>query len=347
MIFYSFYTDRFRDPSNLVYRTNTGQSELQVDLKMFDSESLAQLDFFKLLYDNEDLRIGEYFDTDKGKKSTKKKVEKKSNETPIYSVIPPDYRLELDKVYNLDCNLFMNTVPDKYIDYIFTSPPYNITKQIGGGDLYDQYEDNLTPEEYLQWLCDIVREGLRITKKHIFFNIQQLARNKKSVIELMYHFREYVKDVAIWNKSVAPPHIQPGVMNSKFEYVIVFSNDRPETKVFSDARWSQGTFNNVIEGLNASRNKYAHLNKATFPLYLPRIFMQNFGKKADIWYDPFTGTGTTFHSAVIEERHFLGTEIDANQCEAANKRIFIEESALKFDFPYDEPDFGIQPIVNE
>lgn len=349
MIFYSFYTDSFRDPKSLVYRTNDAMespqwNELQIDLKMFpQKEGLdgAEKDFFTLLWDNPNFRIGEYFDTEKNKKKKEKKVESVSDDS--YKTLPSDFKLELDKVYNLDCMLFMNTLPDKYLDYVFTSPPYNITKQIGEGneDLYNVYKDDLTAEEYTEWLCSIITEALRVTKKHVFINIQMLGKNKMAVIEIQNRFKNYLKDVMIWQKSIVAPHIQPGVMNSAFEYIFIFSNDRPNYKVFTDAKWSQGTFNNVIKGVNASQNKYRELNKATFPLYLPRIFMQHFGKKSDLWFDPFSGTGTTFHAAIIEERHFVGTEIDIAQCEATNKRIFIEEGTLKIEFPDGETVYGI------
>lgn len=341
MIFYSFYTDAFRDPKSLVYRSNDTNdpdmqppwSELQMDLKMFDSKEEAQKDFFKLLWDNPDFRIGEYFDTEKGKKKKEAKPEKeKTVSDKSYKVLPSDFSIELDKVYNLDCLLFMKQIPDKYIDYIFTSPPYNIKKQIGSEDLYNEYEDNLTDEEYMRWLCSIIDEGMRITKKHFFMNIQMLGKNKSTVLSILGLYRHLIKDRMIWNKTIAAPHIQPGIMNSKFEDIIIFSNDEPQKKKFNDANWKQGTFNNVIEGINASRNQYSDLNKATFPLYLPRTFMQKFGKAKDIWFDPFSGTGTTFMAATMEDRHFLGTEIDKMQCDATNERKWIEDSALKLDF---------------
>jgi DNA modification methylase len=334
MVFYSFYTDKFKDASSLVYRTEDGWSPLQVNMKLFlqkEGADGAEKDFFSLLWDNPDFRICEYFDTEKKGKKTKV-IEPAVKTEKVYDKIPSDFKIELDNVYNLDCILFMEQMPDKFLDYIFTSPPYNITKQIGGDDLYNEYEDKMTDDEYFRWLCDIIDEGMRVTKKHMFMNIQMLGRNKLAVLSIFGKYKSIIKDRLVWNKKVAAPHIQPGVMNSKFEDIIVFSNDEPQKKVFRDAAWPQGTFNNVIEGMNASQNQYSDLNKATFPLYLPRIFMQKFGKPKDIWYDPFSGTGTTFHAAIMEDRHFLGTEIDKDQCDATNKRIWVEEQALKLDF---------------
>lgn len=337
MVFYSFYTDRFRDESSLVYRSEdiegvANWSPLQVNMKMFDSKHLAELDFFSLLSDNEDLRIGEYFDTDKKKSKPQKEKTVTSSESKSYNSVPSNFKLELNKVYNLDCMLFMKQLPDKYLNYIFTSPPYNIKKQIGSDDLYKEYSDDLTPDEYFDWLSAIIDEGLRVTKMHFFMNIQMLGKNKEVVLGIFGKYKKLIKDRMIWKKTIVAPHIQQGILNSGFEDIIIFSNDRPHLKKFSDANWKQGTMSNVIEGLNASRNKHSDLNKATFPMYLPRIFMINFGKEGDIWYDPFNGTGTTSQGAVIEKKRWLATEIDINQCVVTDQRIDVEENALKFDF---------------
>lgn len=341
MVFYSFYTDKFRSPESLVFRTEDGWSPLQVNLKFFpqkEGEDGAEKDFFKLLWDNEDFRIGDYFDTEKNSKKTKA-ASQISVDQEVYT-IPSDFKIELNKVYNKDCLVFMRELPDKYLDYIFTSPPYNIKKQIGSDNLYRVYGDDLTTEEYFKWLSDIIDEGMRVTKKHFFMNIQMLGKNKLVILELFGKYRHIIKDIMIWKKKIVAPHIQPGVLNSGFEFIIIFSNDRPDKKVFSDAKWSQGTMSNVIEGLNASQNKYSHLNKATFPVYLPRTFMINFGKKLDIWYDPFNGTGTTVEAAIIEEKYYLATELDPEQCSVTGNRAENEEARLKLDF-------GDEPFVNE
>lgn len=308
----------------------------------------AQSDFFKLLFDNEDFRIGEYFDTEKGKKKSdnpqKKDVIKIDQK--IYT-IPEGFTLELNKVYNLDCLTFMKSVPTGYFDYIFTSPPYNIKKQIGSTDLYKMYGDNLTSDEYFDWLCAIIDEGMRITKKHFFMNIQMLGNNKTVVLRLFGKYAFKIKDRMIWKKKIVAPHIQEGIMNSGFEDIIIFSNDQPEKKKFYDANWSQGTFSNVIDGINASQNKYAELNKATFPLYLPRTVIQKFGKKKDIWYDPFNGTGTVFHACELEGRDFVGTELDPEQCVVSEERVELEAGKLKIEFGEGYADENTSEIPTE
>lgn len=349
MVFYSFYTDRSKKPEFLVFRTEDelGYSVMQSNIKLFDSQPQAQSDFFKLLWDNENYRIGEYFDTEKKTKKEKSTKESKPKvevikETPSYKILPSDYKLELNKVYNLDCMVFMKTVPDKFFDYVFTSPPYNAGKRTSHGknnaiyaddeNMYALYEDALNNDEYEEWLFGIIDELLRITKKHIFFNIQRLGNNKKTIDKIFWKYSKNMKEVFIWNKTIASPHINKKIVTSAFEFIFCLSNDEPEKRTFNDGNFD-GKFRNVITGVNASQNKHREHNKATFPLYLPRTFIKNFGKKKDIWFDPFNGTGTTYHACEIEGRDYVGTEIDDNQVDVSENRVEQEQSKLKIDFP--------------
>lgn len=359
MIFYSFYTDKWKSPESLVYRINDIKGmlldtennpievdlpqwhPLQINLKMFQDQKSAERDFFSILWDNEDFRIGEYFDTEKGKKKDKttKPQEEKVDTSHLYKV-PSDFKIELNKVYNMDAITFMKTLPDKFLDYVFTSPPYNVGKRTSFGennaiyaedtDMYAMYDDEQDDETYRLWLFDFIDNMLRVTKKHIFMNIQMLGKNKLTVMELFWRYRFNLKDMMIWNKTIASPHINKKIMTSAFEFIFVFSNDSPEKRTFEDSHF-HSKFRNVITGVNSSQNKYRHLNKATFPLYLPRKVMQQFGKPRDIWYDPCNGTGTTFHAAILEDKDYLGTELDINQCESSNKRIFVEENIGKLE----------------
>lgn len=76
MVTYSFYTSRSKNAASLVYRTNTGYSFEKLNLKEFETKEKADLDFYSLLYDNEDFRIGEYFGLKDKKNGKQLKVPK-------------------------------------------------------------------------------------------------------------------------------------------------------------------------------------------------------------------------------------------------------------------------------
>lgn len=227
-------------------------------------------------------------------------------------------KIARNKIYHEKCEVTLSRMPDYYLDYIITSPPYNI-----GDDVfkkYDKYEDNLNQKEYLDWQIFLIEEFLRVTKMHIFYNNQLLSENKIALLTIQEHFKYKIKDIAIWVKRSAPPQIVPGAMNSKWEYMIILSNDNPSSKGFSDANFSQGSLQNVID-ISRTKNKYTELNKATFPLDLPRWCLVNFGKPGTLVYDPFNGTGTTGVACKIEGRDYIGSELDKNQVIESMKRI--------------------------
>ena len=43
--------------------------------------------------------------------------------------------------------------------------------------------------------------------------------------------------------------------------------------------------------------------------------------EGDLVYDPFMGSGTTAKMAILNKRHYIGSEISSNYCDIANKRV--------------------------
>jgi site-specific DNA-methyltransferase (adenine-specific) len=227
--------------------------------------------------------------------------------------------IELNKIYNEDCLETMKRMPDKSVDLVVTSPPYNVGKnnmtenKYGGGDAMSQ-------EDYGAWTRKIIDELLRISK-NVFYNIQMLSDNKRTVLSILGEYQNKIKDIIVWNKKQVAPAIEAGVMNSKFEFIIIFSNDFPEKRKFADANF-HGNFANVIEGNNAAQeNNYSEVHKATFPLYLPSKIIHNFTKEGDTIYDPFMGLGTTAMAARNLKRNYIGSEISPEYCKIAEQRL--------------------------
>lgn len=227
-----------------------------------------------------------------------------------------------NKIHNESNLITMSKMNDKSIDYVLTSPPYNINSS-----KYDSYKDNLN--DYFTDQKNLINELLRVTKKHIFYNIQMVSGNKVDLHRIIGHFALNIKEVIIWNKTYGAPTM-PGLFNSAFEYIIIFSNDQPDKRKFYDAKWKQGTQNNVFKILNSHSNPFAADHKAIMPLDIPRYFMINFGDEEDIWYDPYMGTGTTAVDAIEEKREWIGSEISNQYCDIANKRLkpYLTQTSL-------------------
>lgn len=235
--------------------------------------------------------------------------------------------MEINKIY-CESNLeTMKRMPDNFVDYVLTSPPYNVGKNglNGEGKKYDLHNDSMNLDDYFEQQKTLIKELLRVTKKHIFYNIQMLSGNKQSLMKLMGFFSENIKEIIIWNKNHGVPAMEPGVFNSAYEYIIIFSNDQPLKRKFYDCDF-RGTQNNVFNIKNTHSNKYSDVHKAVMPLDIPRYFMQIFGKENDIWYDPYSGTATTSIASIMEKRNFIGSEISKEYFNLGNNRILNETS---------------------
>jgi len=67
----------------------------------------------------------------------------------------------LNQICNADCIEFMKQLPDRCVRLVFADPPYN------NNTLYNSYQDNKTPEEYLQWCKDWFAQCRRIADRVI------------------------------------------------------------------------------------------------------------------------------------------------------------------------------------
>jgi len=235
--------------------------------------------------------------------------------------------MEINKIY-CESNLeTMAKMPNNFVDYVLTSPPYNVnTERIAK---YKDFKDDLTQDSYFEQQKELISELLRITKKHIFYNIQMVSGNKIALHKLIGYFANNIKEVIIWQK-IGQPAISEKVFNSAFEYIIIFSNDEPNKRYFSDANFKRGTQSNIFKILNSHSNPFAKEHKAIMPLDIPRYFMINFGNENDIWYDPYMGTGTTAVAAIEERKNWIGSEISKEYYDISNKRLqpYLEQQTL-------------------
>jgi len=223
-----------------------------------------------------------------------------------------------------DCLEVLKGFPDNSVDYVITSPPYNV----GVNSLYgykedskylDGYKDNI--DDYYKWTRNVLNELIRVTKKHIFYNVQMLSENKVDILSIFGDYRNIIKDVMVWTKNQVPPAMNPGCMNAGFEFIIILSKDRPEIRSFTEPGFSRGTFSNVMRGNNASQNKFADIHKATFPMYLPETLITNFTKEGETILDPFVGSGTTAVACKNLKRNYIGIDISETYCELTKQRL--------------------------
>lgn len=195
----------------------------------------------------------------------------------------------------------------------FTSPPYNagISAKLRGNtsiddNLYrEEYNDNKTQSEYLDLLCGFTDLALN-NCDYVFVNIQSLAGNKHAFIEYWHHYSDRFCDVAIWRKRQAQPAASKRVMDSIFEFILVFGGNGSRAVGTRDFR---GMVRNVFEGDAQHGNEYSDLHAATMPLYLPEAIISTFTNDGELIYEPFCGTGTTIIACENLKRKCRAIEI--------------------------------------
>ena len=58
----------------------------------------------------------------------------------------------INQIHNEDCLITMSKMPNDFVDYSLTSPPYNVGKNSldGEGKKYQSIDDKMTGEEYFE-----------------------------------------------------------------------------------------------------------------------------------------------------------------------------------------------------
>ena len=237
-----------------------------------------------------------------------------------------------NKVIEGDVLEVMKQIPDNSIHLAITSPPYNVGKD------YDNHNDKMNYQEYLDWLNEVWKETQRILVPggrfclniaptgikdfvpiHHDFTNQLRKLGMKFRTEIIWYKQTMLKRTA-WGswKSPANPHIVPS-----WEYVLVFSKngDRlqgnpkdaditaEEFKKFSDGFWE----------IQPERQRNGH--PAPFPEDLIYRLMKFYSYKDNVVLDMFGGTGTVAVVSHKNNRKFIHIDISKEYCKTAQNRL--------------------------
>ena len=246
---------------------------------------------------------------------------------------------DINKIFQEDCLITMKNLPDKCVDLVITSPPYNSTPRRGGPSdkgKYDIYRDWKSEEEYVNWTVEIFNGYDKIVKddRVVLYNFGYSIENPSLpytlVSGIVNNTNWQIVDTILWKKSTAMPHpASYNRLNRVYEFVWVFARKK-EAKTFKMfkkiASVSEKTgqkYYEIIDNLIEAKNNDGsnELNKATFSTDLVTKLIDIYGEGGDLVYDSFMGIGTTALGAIKKDCNFIGSELSFNQCELANKRI--------------------------
>ena len=184
----------------------------------------------------------------------------------------------------MDCLEGLKLLSDNSVDLVVTSPPYNMRTRIRNGEYttreksehfskkYAHFSDDLSIEEYYDFHKNVLKELLRVSKC-VLWNYQIVTGSKEAVFKLIGDFSDKIKDIIIWEKT-GQPAMHEQVLNSCYEFIIVFENDDKKGRCISNAQFKRGTMNNVLKGYKKNNNIKGH--GACFPVELVKDFGKRF-----------------------------------------------------------------------
>ncbi|MGQ9706972.1 MAG: DNA-methyltransferase [bacterium] len=259
-------------------------------------------------------------------------------------------KLDLNRIYNMDCIEGMKKIPDNSIDLAVTSPPYDEVRKYKGFS----YDLHLAGIELYRVLKDggiavmVIQDQTKNFAKTLtsFRTIVDWCDNIGFRLFECLIYKKYGAEGAWWNKRFRVDH----------EYMPVFlKGEKPQyfnkeplkipskwggiTLVGGATRLTNGKVlkarpikinplkcrGTVWEYLTAGDgSRLKHLHPATFPDDLPYDLIQCFCPEDGIVLDPFIGSGTTAVAAVKLNRNFIGFDISKEYCDIAEKRLELE-----------------------
>jgi len=246
----------------------------------------------------------------------------------VENPIPPEY-LNAIQVKSSEA---MTEIPDHSVHLMVTSPPYNVGKD---------YDEDLTLEEYLEFLHRVWREVYRVLVPggRACVNIANLGRKPyiplhSYIVRDMAEIGFLMRGEIIWNKAASSSAStawgswrSPAnpTLRDVHEYISIFSKagfsrknpDQRRATIsreeFLELTKSVWTFPAV------SARSIGH--PAPFPVALPYRLIQLYTFEGDVVLDPFMGSGSTAMAALQGNRRYLGYEIEADYVRLAEKRI--------------------------
>jgi site-specific DNA-methyltransferase (adenine-specific) len=240
---------------------------------------------------------------------------------------PDDF---IDRIICGDCLEILRMMPDRSVDLVVTSPPYNLRNSTGNGmkdgrgskwanaalrSGYSHFADALPHRDYVAWQRACLREMLRVLTAEgaLFYNhkwrVQNgLLQDRQDILR-----RFPVRQVIIWKRK-GGINFNPGYFLPCYEVVYLVAREKfrlaPQANACGD----------VWEFPQERNNPHP----APFPLALAERIIGS--TQAQIVLDPFVGSGTTAVAALRLGRHFIGIDISAEYCDLAKRRLQAERS---------------------
>lgn len=241
-------------------------------------------------------------------------------------------------IYNEDCKITLRRFPDKSIDGIITSPPYNINTERSDSYYNNGYSelDGLNENDYLEVRTNEFKEFSRVINDRgvICYNISYAKENPILPTLLVAKIHNEtdltIADIICWKKPNAIPfQTSPTKLSRiteliyifvKKDYLHTFKTNKEISKI--NEKTNQKFYKNYVNYIEARNNDgYKCQLKASFSQDLVDKLINIYFEKGSLIYEPFTGIGTTQLSCIKNECNYIGSELIKEHYDISLKRI--------------------------
>lgn len=222
-----------------------------------------------------------------------------------------------NKIFNEDCLIGMNRIPDESVDLIVTDPPYKITARGNGGNSGGMFRNKIVNsgnvfEHNTLDISDWIDEAYRVLKDNSHCYIMTNNKNIGRYLSAVENSRfQYVKNL-VWVKN---NKIMGQSYMSQFEYII-FLRKGKHKKINNCGTSDVLEFeNNKTKDSNGK-----NIHDTEKPIKLMEVLIENSSDVDDVVLDMFLGAGTTAIACINTNRNYIGFEIDKGYYDIAQKR---------------------------
>ena len=241
-----------------------------------------------------------------------------------YERIPP----QAIQLYNEDCIKTMNQITDGDIDLMLTDPPYNTTNcdweyEINLQQLWPEWERILKPNGVWVIFCNEPFTSDLIMSRREFFKYKWIW-DKESAAGFLNAYKMPLtgyEEIVIFSRAKMGNHtynpqitdktknlVRPVSLNSKV-YEGVYNKFKSQRKELDTTK----AFPKNIIRISKNESECNSLNRfhpTQKPVDLMRYLILTYSNKGETIFDGYSGSGTTAEACIIEQRNFIGAELN-------------------------------------
>lgn len=260
-------------------------------------------------------------------------------------------------IYSGNCLDLLKDIPNRSLQLIVTSPPYNIGKE---------YEKKLKLSQYIEQQALVIKECVRALSPHgsICWQVGNYIDNG-SIIPLDAVLYPIFVDLGLKMRNRIVWHFEHGLhcskrLSGRYEAIIWFTKSSdyvfhldpirvpqkyPGKKYFKGPKAGKYSCNplgkNPGDVWMIPNVKSNHVEKTLhpcqFPVELIERLVLSMSNEGDWVFDPFLGTGTTIIASIRHNRRGIGAEIEKKYVDIATDRAVKEIQGILKTRPMNRP----------